>query len=74
MKTKLTTESVAVVFRQAASGRTWEVRTADRNSDVVGMIGLRDDGIYSVVRHDPSNGFKTDALDTLEQAQAYFTK
>lgn len=54
--------------------RHGEVRTADRNGDVVGMIAIRDDGVYAVMRYEPRCGFRTDAMDTLEQAQAHFAK
>ena len=62
----------SVVFRQSADGLTWEARTADNRQDVVGMIGLRTDGVYEVMRFSRDKGFCKDAVDTLDQAQAWF--
>lgn len=61
-----------VVFRQAASGRTWEVRTTDGDQDVIGMIGARDDGAFEYTKFDRLDGFKRGVVDTLDAAQAAF--
>ena len=63
-----------MVFRQSANGATWEVRSADSRQDVIGMIGLRADGAYEVVSFERQTGFRTDALDSLGEAQAVFMK